>query len=253
MKLLKKKLLFCLTFDQPGLEFAYHSYKYLYFRTSEYEPGSVRDAVNGLTQEGLVDKLKRNRRSWFRVTASGREVLLKSLGLKARQEPWDKHWRLLIITHKLGASLRPLQRDLQALGYRRLSRGVYLSGANVSEATRALLIKNHWLNQAVVIESRRVLGADDQQLARNLWHLESLGRQYDQFISLADRLLRLSRRNLVLLQQAKFGFKTVFDSYFKLLLSDPGLPKALLPPNWQAEASRELFFRLVELTKTAKI
>ncbi|MDZ4229172.1 MAG: PaaX family transcriptional regulator C-terminal domain-containing protein [Patescibacteria group bacterium] len=253
MKLLKKKLLFSLVFDQPGLDFTYHSYKYLYWRTSEYEAGSVRDAVNDLVKEALVDKLTRNRRAWFRVTASGRQVLLKSWHYQIRQEPWDKHWRLLIITNKIGASLRPLQRDLQALGYRHLSRGVYLTGANVSEATRELLIKNHWLNQAVVIESRRVLGADDQQLARNLWHLESLGRQYDQFITLADRLLRLSRRNLVLLQQAKFGFKAVFDGYFKLLLADPGLPKALLPPKWPADEARELFFRLAELAKTAKV
>ena len=253
MKFLKKKLLFSLAFDQPGQDFAYHAYKYLYFRTSEFEPGSVRDAVNELVSEGLVDKLKRNRQSWFRLTASGREVSLKSLGLNARQGPWDRHWRLVIITNKIGPALRPLQRHLHRLGYRHLSRGVYISSANVAETTRELLIKNHWLSQVVVVESRRVLGADDQQLARNLWHLERLSGQYLEFITLSERLIKQSRSNLILLQQAKFGFKAVFDSYFKLLLNDPGLPKALLPPDWQADAARELFWRLVELTKTAKI
>lgn len=253
MKFLKKKLLFSLAFDQPDQDFSYHSYKYLYFRTGEFDPGSVRDAVNELTADGLVDKLKRNRRSWFRLTASGREVLLKNLCFPARQEPWDRHWRMVILVGKIGAALRPLQRQLRLLGYRHLSRGVYLSAVNVAESTRELLITNRWLNQAIVIESRRVLGADDQQLARNLWHLESLSDQYNQFISLAQRLLKQSRTNLVLLQQAKFGFKAVFDSYFKLLLNDPGLPKPLLPPDWGAAAARDLFFRLTELAKTAKI
>jgi len=58
---------------------------------------------------------------------------------------------------------------------------------------------------------------------------------------------------LVLLQQAKFGFKTVFNAYFKLLLDDPALPKALLPPNWAAAAAGDLFWRLAGLAKTAKI
>ena len=160
---------------------------------------------------------------------------------------------MVILVGKIGAALRPLQRELQALGYQHLSRGIYLCAANVSEKTRDLLVEKHWLNQAVVIESRRVLGADDQQLARNLWHLESLAEQYDQFITLSDRLLKLSRRNLVLLQQAKFGFKAVFNAYFKLLLEEPALPKALLPPDWTAEAAGDLFWRLVELAKTAKI
>ena len=250
MKFLKKKLLFSLFLNDSE----YHAYKYLYFRTGEFEAGSVRGAVNELVNEGMADKLKRNRRSRFRLTANGREFLLKNLPCLSRESrPWDKRWRIAIIVNKIGPALRPLQRHLRRLGYRHLSRGVYISSANVAETTRELLIKNHWLSQVVVVESRRVLGADDQQLARNLWHLESLSGQYVEFITLAERLIKQSRSNLILLQQAKFGFKAVFDSYFKLVLNDPGLPKALLLPDWQADAARELFWRLVELAKTAKI
>lgn len=253
MKLLKKKLLFSLFCHQPGQDFEYHDYHYLYFRTSEFDRGSVRDAVNELVTERAVDKVTRNRRSWFRLTSVGSEILLKNLRPQARQERWDRRWRIAIITNKIGTALRPLQRHLNQLGYRRLSRGVYLSAGNVSGQTREVLIKNHWLNQAVVIESRSLVGSDDQILTRNLWRLEALANEYDQFITLAQRLLSSSRRNLVLLQQAKFGFKAVFDAYFKLQGLDTGLPKALLPPNWRSEEAKGLFFRLVELAKTAKI
>lgn len=253
MKLLKKKLLFCLFSDQSGQEFEYHDYNYLYFRTSEFDPGSVRDAVNELVAEALIDKLSRNRRSYFRLTSAGREILLKNMRPEVREGPWDRRWRIVAIVSKLGSSLRPLQRWLFDLGYRRLSRGVYLCAANVSVQTKEVLIKYHWLNQVVVIESRSLVGSDDQILARNLWGLEDLANEYEQFITLSQRLLSSSRRNLVLLQQAKFGFKTVFDAYFKLQGSDPLLPRVLLPPNWRGEEARSLFFRLVELTKTAKI
>lgn len=252
MKLLKKKLLFCLFSDQSGQDFEYHDYNFLYFRTSEFDPGSVRDAVNELAAEALIDKLSRNRRSYFRLTSAGREILLKNMRPEVREGPWDRRWRVVIV-NKIGAALRPLQRELNRLGYRRLSRGVYLCAANVSVQTREVLIKNHWLNQVVVIESRSLVGGDDQILARNLWGLEELANQYEQFITLSQRLLSSSRRNLVLLQQAKFGFKTVFDTYFKLQGLDPLLPRALLPPNWRGDEAKSLFSRLVELTKTAKI
>ena len=253
MKLLKKKLLFSLFFDQPGQDFEYHDYNFLYFRTSEFDRGSVRDAVNELLTEAAVDKLSRNRRSWFRLTSAGREILLKNMRPQARLGPWDRRWRIVAIVSKLGPSLRPLQRQLKELGYRRLSRGVYLCAANVSVPTKELLINHHWLNQVAMIESRSLVGSDDQVLARNLWGLEELVNEYEQFITLSQRLLSSSRRNLVLLQQAKFGFKSVFDAYFKLQTLDPLLPRALLPPNWRGEEAKSLFFRLVDLAKTAKI
>lgn len=252
MKSLKKKLLFALFADQPGQEFEYHGYSYLYFRAAGFGRGSVRSAVNQLSAAGLVDKLSRNRRVLFRLTGAGREVLLKNTGSKAPAGVWDRRWRLVIV-NQIGRDLRPLQRQLSLLGYRRLSRGAYLAAANINRETRGILAQNRWLNQAVLIESRAVVSADAQILARNLWPLEEISKKYDDFITLADRLLKLSRPNLVLLNQAKFGFKAVFDAYFQLFSQDPGLSKVLLPPDWPAEAARNLYFRLAALAKTAKI
>ena len=113
MKFLKKKLLFSLFLNDSE----YHAYKYLYFRTGEFEAGSVRGAVNELVNEGLADKLKRNRRSRFRLTANGREFLLKNLPCLSRESrPWDKRWRIAIIVNKIGPALRPLQ----GIGYRHM-------------------------------------------------------------------------------------------------------------------------------------
>lgn len=252
MKLLKKKLLFALFSDQPGQNFEYHNYDFLYLRSSEFDKSSVREAAGDLVSSGFVDKLTRNRRSWFRLTTLGREIILKKLNLMPTREPWDRHWRIVTV-NKIGASLRPLQRELYKLGFKRFSRGVYLVPANVSEAAKEVLLKGKWLNQATLIESRRLVSGDERQLARNLWHLEKIGDKYVQFVTQAERLLKQSRVNLVLLQQAKFGFKTVFDSYYRLVSLDPGLPKALLPPDWKQEEARSIFYRLVELAKTAKI
>lgn len=253
MKLLKKKLLFSLLADQPGQDYRYHSYAYLYFRASEFDRGSVRDAANELAAAGLVDRLRRNRRTLFRLTGLGREIFLKETGRSGRGTAWDRLWRLVILTGGFGRALRPLQRQLSRLGFRRLSRGVYLSPGKVTEAAGEIFRRRGWANRVILAETGKVLGADNQQLARNLWQLEKLGLDYDKFITLASRLLRFSRSNLVLLQQSKLGFKAVFDAYFRLWLADPGLPKSLLPPDWPAEEAKSLFFRLVELCEAARL
>jgi len=134
-----------------------------------------------------------------------------------------------------------------------VSRGVYVTPLSVSEQTKQLFLQKKWLNKAQVIESRKLIVGDDLQMARRLWQLDQTAAGYSDFIKVAERLLKIGRKNIVLLRQSKTGFKEVFDRYFNLLMTDPGLPKKLLPPDWQADKAQELFLRLVELTKTAKL
>jgi len=250
MKLLKIKLLFCL---DTGGETEYQAYDFLYLRLSEYEEGSVRDAAVRLEKAGLVDKIVRNNQSYFRLTSLGREALSSSLQPNRGQKViWDKIWRLVIIHQTQGQS-RALEAALRGLGYKRVTRGVYVTPFKVTELTKKLLIERKWHNLAQIIESRRLIMSDDQQWARKLWGVDEQGVRYADFVSFAERLLRIGRKNFSLLKQAKGGFKTALDKYFGLIVRDPGLPKKLLPPDWQAEEAKELFARLVVLAKTAGI
>jgi len=243
MKLLKKKLLFCLSL---GEEPEYQAYEFLYFRLSEYEPGSVRDAAIRLERAGFIDKIVRNNQSYFRLTGLGREQLAKRAGL------WDRIWRLVIVNDSQGQS-RTLSSGLRALGYQRVTRGVYVTPFKVSERTKQLFLDHQWQNMAQVIESRRLIMSDDQQWARRLWGLEIQAQKYADFVNFSERLLKMGRKNFSLLKQSKGGFKTALDKYFNLIVSDPGLPRKLLPPDWQADEAKELFNRLVVLAKTAGI
>lgn len=250
MKLLKKKLLFAL-YSEPEKD--YKSYDFLYFRLSEFEAGSVRDAVARLEKAGAVDKITRNNRVEMRLTALGEQLLTGEIkALSGERKPWDRRWRLVVLN---GVKDRhySLLRGLNDLGYRRVARGVYVSPLTISKATRQLFLDKTWTNMAQIVESRRLILGDDRQWARVLWGLEALGRQYEDFVSLADRLLKSSRKNYLLLRQSKGGFKQVFDRYFYLLSTDPCLPRQLLPPGWPEEEARDLFDRLVTLAKTAEI
>lgn len=238
MKLLKKKLLFSLL---TGAVTEYKSYTWLYYRLSEYRAGSIRDAAIRLEKVGLIDKINRGNRAFFRLTGMGAEQLKKEINA------WDKIWRLVISNHK------PLGRELKALGYKQLSRGTYICPFNVTAATKQLFLMPKYLNCGYLLESKRLIVGDDWQIAAKLWRLEEIGQKYADFVNLSSRLLKLSRQNFGLLNQAKGGFKTIFDQYFKLFLLDPGLPTALLPQNWQKEEADKLFVRLSQIAKTAGI
>ncbi|HKZ35927.1 MAG TPA: PaaX family transcriptional regulator C-terminal domain-containing protein [Patescibacteria group bacterium] len=250
MKLLKKKLLFALN---SQAEIGYHPYDFLYFRLSEFESGSVRDAVVRLEKAGAIDKLTRNNRVQMRITNLGREMLTEEIGvLNGPRKPWDGRWRIVVL-NGVKNQHHSLLKGLKSLSYRRVARGVYVSPLTVSNATRQLFLDKTWTQLAQIIESRRLILGDDLQWARTLWGLDKLGREYEDFVSLADRLLKISRKNYLLLRQSKGGFKQVFDRYFYLQSADPHLPRQLLPPSWQAEAAKGLFERIVVLAKTAGI
>lgn len=257
MRILKKKLLFSLAseidFFKKAEGYEYKPYRFLYFRLAEFEKGSVRDAAGRLVRRGAVDKIVRNGQARFRLTAVGREQLLRSLAIsRGQRRVWDRIWRIVVIGNA-GANLRSVQRRLALLGYKRVARGVYVTPLAVSEETKAYFLGKTWTLEVQVIESRRLIVGDDWQLAKRLWRLDEQGAKYAEFVKDAEGLLKMARKNIVLLRQSKGGFKTAFDRYFRLLLTDPGLPRKLLPADWHAEKAGEVFGRLAELAKTAEI
>ncbi|MBU1084892.1 MAG: PaaX family transcriptional regulator C-terminal domain-containing protein [Candidatus Beckwithbacteria bacterium] len=257
MRILKTKLLFALASEYDFLRktegYEYKPYEFLYFRLSKFEQGSVRDAAIRLTRSGSLDKITRGNQSSFRLTGLGREKLLNQLPVyRGQRKVWDRIWRIVIV-EGMGSESRQVGSSLGRLGYKRVARGVYVTPFSVSQETKSLFLAKKWQEKAQIIESRKMILGDDLKMARQLWQLDQTGMGYLELINKADRLLKLARQNIVLLQQSKGGFKEVFDRYFYLLLKDPGLPRKLLPPDWQADKARELFSRLVVMAKTAGI
>lgn len=249
MKYLKTKLLFAL--NSEG-EDDYHPYSFLYFRASEFDRGSIRDAVGRLVAKKAIDRITRSNNAYFRITGVGREMLAEKLGKNRKVTGWDKKWRIVIL-NGLGDDQRQLAKTLVKIGYKRAARGVYITPLPVTEATKRLIVANGWSDRLQMVEAKKLIIGDDIQLTRMLWHLESLSGELEEFIRVADRLLKMARKNNMLLSQSKGGFKEVFDRYFNLELKDPNLPKKLMPNDWPAEKAGELFSRLVVLANTAGV
>lgn len=268
MKLLKRLILFTLAseIDFFNLKegFAYQTYSYIYNRLINYQPSSIRDAVLKLVEAGEIDKITRNAAPFFRLTSRGRERLLSFFTISIGQKRvWDRIWRIALLhsekktdkkeTKKQKAEeekeSRQLRRGLEKLGFKQLSRGIYVTPLPISAKLREFLLTNDFLHKLTVIESRKLLVGDDEQLANHIWQLDSLIESYNKFISCTDQLLRVFKQQKGLLTKEKKTFSALLTFYFSLLKKDPGLPKKLLSADWPADLAKERFLKLGERVK----
>ena len=114
------------------------------------------------------------------------------------------------------------------------------------------MLKNNLASQVTIIESRRLIMADDKQLAKQIWQLDSLVLDYQKLISNINKLLTKLAKQKSLSNKDKNSFALILDHYFSLLSQDPGLPKKLLPHDWPQNRAKESYLKLVEKIKTAK-
>lgn len=272
MKLLKRKILFSLAsetdffFKPEGFE--YKAYGFLYWRLADYQPSSIRDAILQLVESGEVDKIIRNGLPLFRLTSKGRDRLLSFFTISTGQKKvWDRIWRIALVRSSSRISskskkrkskkevkeklkeLRKLRQGLRKLGFKKLSPGVYITPLPISEKLRDFLLKESFSAQVAVIESRKLLMADDEQLAKQIWSLNSLLEKYNQFIRRVNKLLKNLKTEKRLLKKEKKQFSLILSDFFSLLEADPGLPKKLLPDDWPLDLAKIRFLKLVERVK----
>lgn len=265
MKKLKKRILFTLASTVDFLNktegYVYHNYQFLYDRIKDYQESSIREATLKLVETQDVDKITRNSIPLFRLTSRGRDRLLSFIPQSIGQKKvWDNIWRLAIFTEEITSSinkekkeainlfsqLRTLRNGLIKLGFRKLSRGIYLTPMPISAKLREFINKHNFTNFIIIIESRKLLVGDNLQLARQVWQLDDLHQKYVLFITQVKRVISDFKQQKRLTIKEKKLLSQVYKSYYLLLENDPGLPRKLLAGDWLAETAKIQFLRLTE-------
>ena len=245
MKILKRKILLTLSlpidFFKQKEGFDYKPYSFVYFLLSDYQKGSIRDAIHQLVRSGEVDKIIRDRQPLFRLTAIGRERLLSFFPIAVGQKKvWDRRWRLVV------TSLPLIKQKLRKLGFKRLARAVYLTPMPVSNKLQDFFLDKNLLGKVFFCETRRILAGDDQNLAKNVWKLEQISQNYQIFIKECGRLLKRIKGEKGLEIEEEKQVALLFNHYFLLLSDDPGLPKKLLMSDWPADLARDKFLSIFQ-------
>ena len=221
----------------------------------------VRTAVFRLTRDQWLIAAPVGRRSYYALTAEGRqrfEAAHRRI-YALDQGPWDGRW-LLVLTGA-GAALpsdrrEALRRDLLWQGFGTLAPSVLAHPAGNEEEVRQTLDLarpdrsrgRHARRNARPDRSRARL-----DLVRGCWDLDTLAADYGAFLERFRPVWRATQTaGDDLTPDQAFLIRTLLiHDYRRVLLRDPTLPDAVLPPDWPGAAARLLCRTLYRATQAA--
>lgn len=225
------------------------SYEAMYgFTPERYKRHNYSHLVWRTLKTGYIEKIEKKGKVYLRLLGEGGERIARDFPLLTFQKKkWDGKWRLVLFDiAELNRKTRDiLRRKLKKLGFGMFQQSAYMSPHNFTEDLLEF-INAVGLSDFVYVfdisHNKMTLG-DPKQLANKLWNLDSINEQYLKLIEKIRRLIGINGRGVQLngsrigkgkiCNQDKKGLlRSVREEYLTLLISDPFLPKELLPSDW---------------------
>jgi phenylacetic acid degradation operon negative regulatory protein len=205
-----------------------------------FEEKAARQALTRSAAAGWLMSERAGRRVRWRLTAAGEEYLAAGKARLLASGPecdWDGDW-LLLLTEVPEAHRRlrhRLRTTLGWVGFGSPSPGVWISphpshAEEAREVLRALGEDVH----GTLLHARLDDPAERHRLVAQAWDIPDLDTRYRNFM---DRFAAAQPRSPA---GALAEMVHMVYEWRRLLLTDPGLPPALLPARWSGEQARKL-------------
>jgi phenylacetic acid degradation operon negative regulatory protein len=200
------------------------------------DAGHVRTAMSRLTADGWLERVKAGRNSYYRLSKRGQGSFAAAtqriyLGHEAI---FDGKLRLALLGPDADRSA--VRTALTRAGYVAVSPTTYVAVA--APTTRLPL---------GVFTLAADAGRDGRALAAAAWKLDALAAAYRAFIARftpLDAALRRRRSRTMAGDDALVARTLLIHEFRRIVLRDPGLPAALLPPGWPGAEARALAARI---------
>ena len=199
-----------------------------FFTALEIDGGGVRTAMSRLASDGWLERRRVGRNSFYRLAEKGRarfDAAMRHVYDPAPSGPLE----LLLLTNGAAAGAKAAFRTA---GFGSPLPGIWLAPAgapNVVEANDAIRVTV----DATADDARRLVAAS--------WDFAAMADAYRQFIATFQPLHRSLVRGPEPSDVEAFVARIlVVNSYRRVSLRDPLLPKNLLPADWPGELARAL-------------
>ncbi|MBX9462110.1 MAG: phenylacetic acid degradation protein [Aquamicrobium sp.] len=195
------------------------------------EPGALRTALSRLAGDKWVTRERRGRHSFFRLDEHGRHAFdLATRRIYAAGPPgWAGKWTVAVAAPGANAQ----GSELPALGFVRINGGVHMRPEtdDAPDATEALA-------GMLVIHGE---SAEHPEAFRALWPSQEIADAYHAFITAFRPLHRALRNGSAFSPIDAIAARTLLvHDWRRIVLRDPGLPGALLPPSWPGAEARSI-------------
>jgi phenylacetic acid degradation operon negative regulatory protein len=216
----------------------------------DVNPSGARAALSRLSIRGLLVGTKDGRNTFYRVADGFRHLLpYGPIHTRAFGKPtsgWDGMWTMVAFTvPEDQRRLRPMLRGrLQSLGFAPLYDGLWVS-PHAPDKELDVALKVAPPRSCTVIRAAELPQADRLSVA-SAWNLDELGESYAEFIRTFRPLLRRLENGRISPTEALVGRTRATYRWFVFAVTDPDLPRALLPRHWPRAAAHDLFVAMVE-------
>lgn len=208
---------------------------------------------------GDLEKVVKGDEVYLRLTSTGREKVVRDFPmLSLAQKEWDRRWRIVTFDiAEVERNVRKALRDkLRQLGLGMLQESVWITPHDVSVDLREFLESKGLDEVAFVLEVSAILAGNQELLVRKVWNLDALEEVYrdiiddvtklkDMYVTSDGRYLQhTSSKNQKDIgewrtkETLREAVEKIRRRYGETLLSDPCLPKELLPVDWPAGKAR---------------
>src|SRR6266567_474508 len=203
-----------------------------FFKALDIDSGVVRTAMSRLAADGWFERHKVGRNSFYRLVQSGRQTF--DIATRHIYGPpasdWTGRFELLLIGNS--ADRDASREALKNAGFGSPLPGVWIAPSGVpipEEAATAIRLE---------------VSAEDESGRRLLsesWPLHRTADAYLKFMKTFEPLRGWIARREPLADADAFTARILLIHYYRrVVLRDPLLPTALLPPDWPGQAARGL-------------
>jgi len=206
----------------------------------------TRTAVFRLVQEGWLQSRKQGRRSYYSLTRTGQHYYQRAAKrIYAIGKPgWDGEWTLIFASLVPRERRDALRKGLLWLGYGVLASGVFALPSGDRQPLNELLADLELEDYIVQMQAQADQAAKPdnlQKLVMDRWDLDDLRHRFAEFTRQYSRALKTLK-----LKQAPPGHSLfllrvlLIHEYRRILLHDPELPAAMMPPKWEGFAAQSI-------------
>lgn len=225
------------------------SYRNMYgWVPEQYKKHNFNHLVWRNIRTGYIEKVEKGGEVYIRLTPQGNQRMVRDFPLLSLQKrKWDKKWRIAIFDiEEINRILRDnLRSKLKELGFGMLQKSVFISPHDILRDFSEY-INYLGLDQAVyVFETSKPTMGDDKELADKVWNLNFLNEKYKQVVEKGREiqnsyLTKSYDRGKMLNDRDEERKRKLKSQYLEIVLSDPFLPKELLPSDWMGEKAKKI-------------
>jgi phenylacetic acid degradation operon negative regulatory protein len=199
------------------------------------EGGVVRTALTRLVADGLIERRRVGRNSFYRLAARMAAEFAHATEriYFAAPQPWSGAWRLAVLPAN-GDEGREVQ-ALRRAGYGQLAPGILL--APLGPDGRLYSGRSPLPGPAILLEATGA-AADGPALAARAWNLARLAEDYRAFLA-SFAPLEAAGAPADGLEALALRIRLV-HAYRRIVLKDPWLPAELLPAGWPGQEARRV-------------